>query len=177
MSLIHRNNVKHKVTHSLKMGSNLGNIRIDANEAVNDGGAIVGIYFEGQRWVPDPVLNASSQAIPAIVQTIEQLEQYFAGKRQIFSISIAPVGTEFQEQVWDQISTIASAQSLSYGAIAQRIDRPKASRAVGAATGRNPISIVIPCHRVMGSSGALTGYAGGLDRKAWLLAHEKNMAL
>jgi methylated-DNA-[protein]-cysteine S-methyltransferase len=169
--------VKHTVTHSVQMISTLGVMRIDANEVGVGGGAIVGIYFAGQRWVPNPVLNASNKAIPAIEQTIEQLTEYFLGKRQQFSLPLAPVGTEFQEQVWHQIATIDCAQSLSYGAIAQRIDRPKASRAVGAATGRNPISVVIPCHRVLGSSGALTGYAGGLDRKIWLLAHEKNMML
>jgi methylated-DNA-[protein]-cysteine S-methyltransferase len=175
MKLIKQNNVKHAVTHSVQMASHLGAIRIDANATVADGGAIVGIYFEGQRWVPDAVLTASNIQLPAIEQTIEQLTEYFLGHRQVFSLPLAPVGTEFQEQVWHQIATIDCAQSLSYGAIAQRIDRPKASRAVGAATGRNPISVVIPCHRVLGSSGALTGYAGGLDRKVWLLAHEKSM--
>jgi methylated-DNA-[protein]-cysteine S-methyltransferase len=175
MKLIKQSHTKHSVTHSVKMASLLGAIRIDANATVLDGGAIVGIYFEGQRWVPDAVLTASNNQIPATEKTIEQLTEYFLGKRQVFSIPLAPIGTEFQEQVWHQIATIDCAQSLSYGAIAQRIDRPKASRAVGAATGRNPISVVIPCHRVLGSSGALTGYAGGLDRKIWLLAHEKNM--
>jgi methylated-DNA-[protein]-cysteine S-methyltransferase len=175
MKNLKSSHVKPKVTHSVQMSSVLGAIRIDASKSVNDSGAVVGIYFEGQRWIPNPFANALDKALPVIDQTIEQLNEYFAGKRQRFSIALAPAGTEFQEQVWHQIATIDCAKSLSYGTIAQRIDRPKASRAVGAATGRNPISVVIPCHRVLGSSGALTGYAGGLDRKIWLLDHEKNM--
>jgi methylated-DNA-[protein]-cysteine S-methyltransferase len=175
MTNLKSSHVKPTVTNSVQMPSVLGLIRIDASATVNSGGAIVGIYFEGQRWIPNPFVNALNKSIPVIDQAIEQLNEYFSGKRQRFSIALAPVGTEFQEQVWRQIATIDCAKSLSYGTIAQRIDRPKASRAVGAATGRNPISVVIPCHRVLGSSGALTGYAGGLDRKIWLLDHEKDM--
>ncbi len=160
------------VTHSVQMPSPLGPMRIDADDRALKNGAIVGIYFEGQRWEPASVSQASIKKIAVIEQAIEQLNEFFSGNRAKFNLPLQPIGTNFQQQVWQQIASIGCADSLSYGVIAQRIDRPKASRAVGAATGRNPISIVIPCHRVLGASGALTGYAGGLERKVWLLAHE-----
>lgn len=101
-----------------------------------------------------------------------QLQQYFAGERQQFSLQLAPTGTRFQQQVWQALCAIPFAHSCSYGTIAQALQNPKAVRAVGAANGRNPIAIVVPCHRVIGANGSLTGYAGGLQRKLWLLQHE-----
>lgn len=103
---------------------------------------------------------------------IEQLREYFAGARTTFDLTLAPRGTAFQRQVWLALRPIPYGVTTSYGAIAASIGRPTASRAVGAANGQNPIAIVVPCHRVIGSTGALTGYGGGMDRKRWLLRHE-----
>ena len=109
---------------------------------------------------------------PILEQACEELAEYFAGKRTSFSVDLDPVGTDFQKTVWKALKTIPFGETRSYGQIAQRIGKPSASRAVGAANGRNPISIIVPCHRVIGSSGALTGFAGGLKVKAHLLSHE-----
>lgn len=111
-------------------------------------------------------------ANPVLIQTRLQLEQYFAGKRQRFVLPLNFVGTDFQKLVWQSLLTIPFGETRSYGQIAQHIGKPKAARAVGAANGRNPISIVIPCHRVIGSNGELTGFAGGLKAKAYLIEIE-----
>lgn len=102
----------------------------------------------------------------------QQLKEYFAGQRKEFDIPIDPTGTDFQKSVWKCLSTISFGETLSYLDIAKMVNRPKGSQAVGGANGRNPISIIVPCHRVIGSNGALTGYAGGIERKLWLLKHE-----
>jgi len=102
----------------------------------------------------------------------EQLDKYFDGTLQTFSVPLAPAGTAFQKQVWQTLQGIAYGETTSYGRIADSIGKPTASRAVGAANGANPIPIVIPCHRVIGSNGKLTGFAGGLATKQWLLSHE-----
>ena len=101
-----------------------------------------------------------------------QLTDYFAGRRQTFDLQLAPRGTEFQCQVWQQLQRIPFGEVCSYGQLAKAIGRPKAVRAVGAANGRNPIPIIIPCHRVIGANGQLTGFSGGLSAKAYLLQHE-----
>jgi methylated-DNA-[protein]-cysteine S-methyltransferase len=101
-----------------------------------------------------------------------QLAEYFAGARRDFSVPLAPRGTGFQRLVWAELVKIPFGETRSYGELARALDRPSASRAVGAANGRNPLSILVPCHRVIAGSGALTGYAGGLDAKRWLLEHE-----
>ena len=101
--------------------------------------------------------------------TVEQLSQYFAGKLQHFSVSLAPKGTVFQREVWNALSQLAYGKHCSYSDIANFIGRPKAVRAVGAANGANPIAIIVPCHRVIGKGGQLTGYAYGLEMKQWLL--------
>ena len=106
---------------------------------------------------------------PVLVETRRQLTEYFNGKRQQFSLDLDPIGTEFQKQVWAELRKIPFGETISYAELAVRIGNPKASRAVGAANGKNPISIVIPCHRVIGSSGKLTGFAGGLETKSKLL--------
>lgn len=111
-------------------------------------------------------------ANPVLIQTRLQLEQYFAGKRQRFVLPLNFVGTDFQKLVWQSLLTIPFGETRSYGQIAQHIGKPKAARAVGTANGRNPISIVIPCHRVIGSNGELTGFAGGLKAKAYLIEIE-----
>lgn len=102
----------------------------------------------------------------------EQLEAYFAGELRAFDVPLAPAGTEFQQKIWQALRDIPFGQTESYGEVAQRIGAPKASRAVGMANGHNPISIIVPCHRVIGANGSLTGYGGGIERKRWLLAHE-----
>jgi methylated-DNA-[protein]-cysteine S-methyltransferase len=101
-----------------------------------------------------------------------QLTEYFDGGRLSFDLPLAPVGTAFQHSVWALIAAIPFGETRTYGELATELGRPSASRAVGTATGRNPISIVVPCHRVVGSTGRLTGYAGGVERKAFLLDHE-----
>lgn len=109
---------------------------------------------------------------PLLVETEKQLSDYFAGRRAAFTLPLAFEGTDFQRAVWAALLTIPFGETRSYGEIAQQIGRPAASRAVGAANGRNPISIVAPCHRVIGTNGKLTGFAGGLEAKAWLLEME-----
>ncbi len=109
---------------------------------------------------------------PGSDEAVRQLEEYFAGSRTEFDLPLAPRGTPFQLKVWMALRSIPPGETTSYGAIAEEIGKPSASRAVGAANGKNPISIVVPCHRVIGANGTLTGYGGGLERKAWLLDHE-----
>lgn len=107
-----------------------------------------------------------------VTETVRQLDAYFAGKLRDFDLPLGPQGTEFQERVWNELCGIGYGTTISYGELAKRIGNPAASRAVGLANGRNPIPIIIPCHRVIGSSGKLTGYGGGLEIKERLLAHE-----
>ena len=109
-----------------------------------------------------------------IVQASVQLDEYFAGQRNDFDLAVDPAGTPFQRDVWQALRTIPYGMTTNYGTLAQHLGKPKASRAVGAANGRNPISIVIPCHRVIGANGDLTGYAGGMARKESLLKLEAN---
>jgi len=109
---------------------------------------------------------------PVLVQAQQQLEEYFAGKRRKFTVKLDAAGTQFQNKVWGALRTIPFGETRSYGQIADQIGRRKAVRAVGAANGRNPISIIVPCHRVIGANGKLTGFAGGLEIKAQLLALE-----
>jgi methylated-DNA-[protein]-cysteine S-methyltransferase len=116
------------------------------------------------------IQNSSSKIIK---DCIKQLDEYFRGKRKSFELKLNPEGTEFQKKVWKELLKIPYGTTLSYGEISRRIKNPKAVRSVGQAIGRNPISIVIPCHRVIGSDGSLTGYASGLWRKEWLLKHEE----
>jgi methylated-DNA-[protein]-cysteine S-methyltransferase len=109
---------------------------------------------------------------PVLVETERQLREYFAGQRRQFELKLDPSGTTFQRDVWNALMTIPFGETRSYGQIAEQIGNPRAVRAVGAANGRNPLSIAAPCHRVVGSTGALTGFAGGLEVKAHLLAFE-----
>ncbi len=108
-----------------------------------------------------------------LVETERQLSEYFEGKRKVFSLDLDPIGTKFQRKVWNALQTIPFGETRSYGELAKQIGMPSASRAVGAANGRNPISIIVPCHRVIGASGKLTGFAGGLKVKAQLLELER----
>jgi len=129
------------------------------------------IRFELERRAHTPQAHWE-HAPHKLAEVRRQLDEYFAGERTTFDLPLKPLGTEFQQLVWQALTTIGYAQTASYGQIAQQIHRPKASRAVGAANGRNPIPIIIPCHRVIGSNGTLTGFAGGLAAKQWLLGRE-----
>ena len=107
----------------------------------------------------------------------QQLQEYFAGERNQFALNLAPEGTPFQQKVWQQLLTVDYGEMVAYQDIAHALGKPKASRAVGAANGQNPIAVIIPCHRIVGSNGKLTGYAGGIWRKEWLLRHEGSLLL
>lgn len=109
---------------------------------------------------------------PALRAALTELREYFAGKRRRFDVPVEPAGTEFQQQVWKAIAAIPFGKTIAYGEIAEQLGGPDLSRAVGAATGANPIPIIIPCHRVIGADGSMTGYGGGLRMKVWLLRHE-----
>jgi len=136
-----------------------------------DNGAISRIGFRDSK---KDFVGFTAAETPLIKKAAAQLEEYFAGRRVKFDLPLAPAGTEFQRSVWKALQTIPSGETRSYGEIAARIGNPKASRAVGMANNRNPIAIVIPCHRVIGSDGSLTGYAGGLESKRYLLDLEKS---
>ncbi|SEI01018.1 methylated-DNA-[protein]-cysteine S-methyltransferase [Rheinheimera pacifica] len=120
-----------------------------------------------------PTRQAAEQPSALTTLAAQQLSAYFAGTLSHFSLPLTASGTVFQQQVWRQLCAIPFGQTCSYADIARGISNVKAVRAVGAANGRNPIAIVVPCHRVIGANGTLTGYAGGLDKKAWLLKHEQ----
>lgn len=133
--------------------------------------AVHGVLFGSSK----PALRTQGwmQGNNAILQrTADQLEDYFAGKRRQFELPLASTGTAFQESVWQALLDIPYGQVRSYQQLAQQVGRPRAMRAVGAANGRNPLSILRPCHRVIGANGTLTGYGGGLPAKQWLLRHE-----
>lgn len=118
--------------------------------------------------------QAAEQRNQHIQQAIVQLTEYFARQRQSFDLTLAATGTAFQQQVWNTLVSVPYGQTCSYADIAQKIANPKAVRAVGAANGKNPLAIVVPCHRIIGRDGTLTGYAGGLPRKAFLLKLEQS---
>lgn len=113
-----------------------------------------------------------NNAYPVLIEAEQQLQEYFEKKRQSFSLTLDPIGTEFQKKVWEILSAIPYGTTITYGDIARQLGDIKAVRAVGAANGKNPISIIVPCHRVIGASGSLTGFAGGLEAKAYLLSLE-----
>ena len=148
------------------MPSPVGTLLLTAED-----GRLRGISFPGERaaqtigrdWCEDPA---------PFEETVAQLEAYFRGARDAFDLPLAPVGTPFQLTVWEALQTIPLGETMTYGALAARIGKPTASRAVGAANGANPLPIVIPCHRVIGADGSLIGFGGGVEIKRWLLDHE-----
>ncbi len=145
-----------------------GSMTLAANDA-----ALVWLGFDGQKHDEDTRQWRESDAHPVLRLATEQLQEYFAGERRAFNVPLSlDCGTPFQQSVWQSLLTIAHGSTSSYGAIGTHVGRPRAVRAVGAAVGRNPISIIVPCHRVLGAHGALTGYAGGLERKIALLQLE-----
>lgn len=134
---------------------------------------VAGIWFEGQKHMPDTSSWPEQPGHPVLAQAIGQLQQYFGGTRASFDLPLdLQGGTAFQQSVWEALLAIPRGGTTSYGLLGQRIGRPAAMRAVGAAVGRNPLSVVVPCHRVVGANGSLTGYAGGLERKTALLQLE-----
>lgn len=142
---------------------------------IADGKHLQGLYMEKHKGMPTLQTDwKRDDAIEAFVLAKQQLSQYFAGELKEFSLPLKPVGTEFQQSVWNELQNIPFGQTISYGELASRIGKPKASRAVGLANGQNPISIIVPCHRVIGANGKLTGYGGGLPRKEKLLALENS---
>ena len=145
--------------------------------ATADGESLSGLYLEGQKYFPgDAAAWPAAPSLPVLRRAAAQLEEYFAGTRSRFDVPIAPDGTPFQRDVWTAIGSVPFGETITYAELARRCGRAQAVRAAGAATGRNPLTIIVPCHRIVGSGGALTGYAGGLDRKRALLALEKRHA-
>jgi methylated-DNA-[protein]-cysteine S-methyltransferase len=135
-------------------------------------GCLTGLSMHEQRHAP-PVSEDWVRDDAWFAPVTEQIDAYFSGELTDFDIPLRMEGTEFQREVWSGLREIPYGVTISYGELARRVGRPGASRAVGLANGRNPIAIVVPCHRVIGSDGQLTGYGGGIDRKIWLLDHEQ----
>jgi methylated-DNA-[protein]-cysteine S-methyltransferase len=139
----------------------------------SDGEVLTGLYMGtpskrpalGRDW-------AQNGTVGPLPKAARQLKEYFAKERREFDLPLSMLGTEFQRQVWRELTKIPFGTTWSYGQLAKRIGKPNASRAVGLANGRNPIAIIVPCHRVIGADGSLTGFGGGLPRKQWLLEHE-----
>ena len=139
-----------------------------------DGSSIGQLLMEVHRWGPSDT-NGWHRDDTLFDEARRQLDAYFAGELLAFDLPLAPQGTPFQRRVWNALLEIPYGDVVSYSTIAARAGAPAAVRAVGAANGRNPISIVIPCHRVVGANGSLTGYGGGLERKRWLIEHESRV--
>jgi methylated-DNA-[protein]-cysteine S-methyltransferase len=141
--------------------------------AIAAGGALTGLHFEDGRHAPAPSPEWREDPRHApLRECAEQLADYFAGRRQCFDLPLAPDGTDFQRRVWREIARVPFGETISYAELAARAGSPGSARAAGAATGRNPLAIVVPCHRIVASGGGLTGYAGGLARKQSLLSLE-----
>lgn len=136
------------------------------------GGRLTGVLFEDNRYPPDREGWRRDDADPALLAARAQLEEYFAGTRKDFQLALNSKGTEFQQKVWAALLEIPFGETRSYGEQARLIGDHKAVRAVGLANGKNPIPIIVPCHRVIGADGSMTGFGGGIERKKWLLAHE-----
>lgn len=154
--------------HSTHIDSPLGGITL----AATDGG-LAGVWFDQQRHGPDTSGWLPDDGHPVLCEAAAQLRDYFAARRERFDLPLdLSHGTDFQQSVWQALLAIPAGKTTSYGALSASVGKPAAVRAVGAAVGRNPISVIVPCHRVLGADGSLTGYAGGLDRKSALLELE-----
>jgi methylated-DNA-[protein]-cysteine S-methyltransferase len=151
----------------LEHSSPIGNLLLAATEH-----GICGLYFEEHRHFNGVQAWQRAPTHPHLCAAASQLDAYFDGRRTTFDLPLDLTGTAFQRAAWQQLTAIPFGQSITYGQQALRLGKPTAARAVGAANGRNPVSIIVPCHRVIGASGAATGYAGGLERKRYLLALE-----
>lgn len=161
----------HPHTVQIRTSTPLGPVRLAASP-----GGLSGVWFEGQRHEPAKVW-ADAPGHPVLQQAARQLQQYLLGERCGFDLPLdLSGGTPFQQEVWQALLLIARGATTSYGALGAQLGRPRAVRAVGAAIGRNPLSVIVPCHRVLGADGSLTGYAGGLARKAALLDLEQQQS-
>ncbi|MGD8149202.1 methylated-DNA--[protein]-cysteine S-methyltransferase [Ornithinimicrobium sp. Y1694] len=169
-----RPNAAHTRTAHLTVDSPVGPLRL-----TTDGDHLTGVYFAEHRHAPEDLgAEVSAQQAPQVLRdAAAQLAEYFAGEREDFDLPLASAGTDFQERVWAHLRAIPYGQTWSYGQLASALGQPNASRAVGLANGKNPISIVVPCHRVVGSDGSITGYGGGVERKQRLLDLERGAAL
>jgi methylated-DNA-[protein]-cysteine S-methyltransferase len=153
-------------TITTRMDSPIGELTVTAVD-----GVLTGVYMNEQRHLPKtPAGYRHDDA--GLAHVVAQLDAYFAGELTDFDMPMSMQGTEFQRRVWASLCEIPYGETISYGELARWVGNPKASRAVGLANGRNPVAIVVPCHRVIGANGSLTGYGGGLERKVWLLEHE-----
>jgi methylated-DNA-[protein]-cysteine S-methyltransferase len=143
--------------------------------------ALTAVYFPTSRHGPPPAERAGwiedDGTHPLLARARTQLEEYFAGSRTRFDLPLEAAGSLFERRVWDALLAIPFGSTTSYGEVARRLGDPRATRAVGAANGKNPIPIIVPCHRVIGADGDLTGFGGGIERKRWLLAHEGALSL
>jgi len=145
----------------------LGPITLAATER-----GLAGLWFDDQKHHPGAIEAPVDASQRWIVQALDELAGYWRDGSALFTIALDPQGTPFQQSVWEALRGIPAGRTLSYGGLAQQLGRASAVRAVGAAIGRNPVAVIVPCHRVLGTSGSLTGYAGGLERKAALLRLE-----
>ena len=137
--------------------------------------SLAGAWFEGQKHFPTRDATWVEVAHAEVLdEATRELDEYFAGRRTTFAVPLAGRGTPFQQEVWRAIAAVPYGDTITYGELARRVGHPRGVRAAGAATGRNPLSIFVPCHRIVGADGRLTGYAGGLDRKRALLARERD---
>ncbi len=161
-----RSTALEKETH-VTIASPIGPLTLSA-----DNRNLTGLHFGRRKGARRDATHS-----PVLTKAIRQLDQFFRGKRKDFDLPLRPRGTPFQEAVWRALSTIPFGETRSYGEIAAKVGNPKASRAVGGANNRNPIAVIIPCHRVIGASGAMVGYGGGLSKKRWLLQREGRAAL
>lgn len=162
------------MTTFCRLASPVGELVLTASDA-----GLTGIYFptsrhgppgvESEDWVEDDLRGAAGGIL---ARASQQLQEYFAGMRTVFDVPLAAFGTAFEQRVWELLRAIPYGTTTSYGALARRLGDPRATRAVGTANGKNPIPIIVPCHRVVGAHGELTGFGGGIDRKRWLLEHE-----
>ncbi|MDC0722383.1 methylated-DNA--[protein]-cysteine S-methyltransferase [Nannocystis bainbridge] len=153
------------------MSSPLGELRLVAG-----GGVLRRVHMTDTRDLPAPAeYGDACDDEPVLQQARRELDEYFAGRRRRFEVALGPEGTEFQRAVWTALVAVDFGVLCSYGDIARAMGRPTATRAVGQANNRNPIPVIIPCHRIVGSDRSLTGYGGGLERKRWLLAHEARL--
>ena len=150
-----------------RIASPLGELTLVASDT-----ALTAVYFPTSRQVPPLHVDGSGPAGAMLARTREQLNEYFARTRTTFDLPLDPAGSAFERRVWDALRAIPYGSTVSYGELARRLGDPRATRAVGAANGKNAIPIIVPCHRVVGARGELTGFGGGLDRKRWLLEHE-----
>ena len=167
--MIHRERER-AAPYTCRMDSPLGSILFLGSRS-----GLVSLHLEKTRYGPFP--SPDREEDPSVfTEAREQLTAYFAGTLKVFGLRLAAEGTPFQNKVWRALMDIPFGETESYGALAKRIGRDGAARAVGLANGHNPIAIIVPCHRVIGADGSLTGYGGGIERKKWLLEHERRFS-